>query len=78
VINALAVHAEDRPSSRTPLIVRHLGGAISRVPEAATAYGNRTAMFNLSIDSTWQAPTESERTFSWTREVWTEMRRFPE
>jgi len=77
-IGAMVVHAEDRPSPRTPLIVRHLGGAISRVPEDATAYGNRTAMFNLSIDSTWEDPIQSERNIAWTREVWTKMRRFSE
>jgi len=76
VINALIVNAEDRPSPQTPLVVRHLGGAISRVPEEATAYGNRTATFNLSIDSTWEDPTESERNLAWTRKVWTEMRQF--
>jgi FAD/FMN-containing dehydrogenase len=78
VIHAMVVHAEDRPSPRTPLIVRHLGGAISRVPEDATAYGNRTALFNLSIDSTWENPAESERNITWTRDVWTKMRRFSE
>lgn len=76
VINALIVNAESRPSPQTPLIVRHLGGAISRIAEEATAYGNRTAQFNLSIDSTWEDPTESERNIAWTRKVWTEMRQF--
>src|SRR5215207_2142036 len=75
-IDAMVVHAEDRPSPRTPLVVRHLGGAISRVPEDATAYGNRTALFNLSIDSTWEDQIQSERNIAWTREVWTKMRRF--
>jgi hypothetical protein len=75
-IDAMVVHAEDRPSPRTPLVVRHLGGAISRMPEDATAYGNRTALFNLSIDSTWEDPIQSERNITWTREVWTKMRRF--
>jgi FAD/FMN-containing dehydrogenase len=75
-INAMVVHAGNRPSPRTPLIVRHLGGAISRVPEDATAYGNRNAQFNLSIDSTWEDPIRSERNIAWTREVWTKMRQF--
>ena len=56
--------------------MRHLGGAISRIAEEGTAYGNRTATFSLSIDSTWEDPTESERNIAWTRKVWTEMRRF--
>lgn len=76
VIDAMIINAENRPSPQTTLLVRHLGGAISRIAEEATAYGNRTATFNLSIDSTWEDPTESERNIAWTREVWTEMRRF--
>lgn len=76
VINAMVVHAENRPSPQTPLIVRHLGGAISRVPEEATAYGNRNALFNLSVDSTWEDPAQSERNIAWTRKVWTQMRQF--
>jgi hypothetical protein len=75
-IGAVVANAENRPSPLTPLIVRHLGGAISRVPEDATAYGNRDAQFNLSIDSTWEDPIQSERNIAWTREVWTKMRQF--
>ena len=75
-IGAMVANAKNRPSPLTPLIVRHLGGAISRVPEDATAYGNRVAQFNLSIDSTWEDPIQSERSIAWTREVWTKMRQF--
>lgn len=35
--------AEVRPSANTLLVVRHLGGAIARVSETATAYANRKA-----------------------------------
>jgi len=62
--------------SETGIAGLTLGGAISRVTEDATAYGNRNAQFNLSIDSTWEDPTESERNLAWTREVWTKMRQF--
>jgi FAD/FMN-containing dehydrogenase len=65
-----------RPNPRMLMAIRHLGGAISRVPEEATAYANRTASFNLSIDSIWGDPTESERNIAWTREAWTKMRQF--
>lgn len=78
IIDALVSHAENRPSPQTLLIVRHLGGAISRIGEEATAYGNRDAKFNLSIDSTWEEPAHSEHNIAWTREVWEEMGRFSE
>jgi FAD/FMN-containing dehydrogenase len=44
----------ERPSPQTLMIIRHLGGAISRVPADATAFGDRSAQFLVSIDSTWQ------------------------
>ena len=48
------------------------------MPEEATAYGNRKARFNLSIDSTWEEPDQSERIIAWTRDVWTKLRQFSE
>jgi FAD/FMN-containing dehydrogenase len=65
-----------RPNPRMLMAIRHLGGAIGRIPERATAYANRSAMFNLSLDSIWGDPTESERNIAWTREAWAKMRQF--
>jgi FAD/FMN-containing dehydrogenase len=68
--------AAKRPTPQTLLIVRHLGGAISRVPDEATAYANRAAAFNLSIDATWEHPADDERVIAWTRDSWAKMQRF--
>jgi FAD/FMN-containing dehydrogenase len=54
--------------------LRSLGGAMGRVPESATAYGNRAARYNLSIDATWQDPAQSEHNIAWTRAAWEHMR----
>ena len=74
VVQSIADLARDRPSPRTLLALRGLGGAIGRVPENATAYANRSARFNLSIDSTWQDPTMTQTNVEWTRRVWSELR----
>ncbi|MGA7671594.1 MAG: FAD-binding oxidoreductase [Nitrolancea sp.] len=73
-VQSIADLARDRPSPRTLLALRGLGGAMGRVPENATAYAHRTARFNLSIDSTWQDPTMTQTNVEWTRRVWSEMR----
>jgi FAD/FMN-containing dehydrogenase len=75
-IEATIAHAATRPSPSTLLVFRHLGGAIGRVPENATAYGNRTAAFNLSIDSIWVDARESDRNIAWTRATWSAMEHF--
>jgi FAD/FMN-containing dehydrogenase len=65
-----------RPCSRTLTIIRHLGGAIARVGAAETAFGDRSAEFMLSIDSTWRLPRNDARNIRWTRDFWTAQHRF--
>jgi FAD/FMN-containing dehydrogenase len=59
-----------RPSAETLVIVRHCGGAISRVGAEETAFGDRSSEWMLSIDSTWTDPAEDEANVSYTREFW--------
>jgi FAD/FMN-containing dehydrogenase len=73
-IDAMIAMAATRPSPQTLIVLRHLGGAIGQIPEDATAYGHRRAMFNLSIDATWDDPRDDARMIEWTRQAWQEMR----
>jgi len=43
------------------------GGAASRVPDDATAFGNRRADYDLGILTQWTDPADSERHINWTR-----------
>jgi FAD/FMN-containing dehydrogenase len=74
VVTAIAALGAARPTPQTLIALRGLGGALGRVPEEATAYGNRDALFNLSLDATWQEPADSERNVAWTRQSWARMR----
>jgi FAD/FMN-containing dehydrogenase len=67
---------ERRPNSQILVILRHLGGAISRVDDQATAYGNRGAQYMLSVDGAWTDPQETERNIAWIRAFWDEMQPF--
>jgi FAD/FMN-containing dehydrogenase len=62
--------ANRRPSPDTLMIVRHCGGAISRVGAEETAFGDRSSEWMLSIDSTWHAPTDDEINVAYTREFY--------
>lgn len=74
LIDRIIAYGKTRPSPRTAFVVRHLGGAMGRVPAEATAFGDRSAQFNISIDSMWVDPADDERNISWTRAVWQDLR----
>jgi FAD/FMN-containing dehydrogenase len=59
-----------RPSADTLVIVRHCGGAISRVGAEQTAFGDRSAEWMLSIDSTWDDPADDASNIDYTRAFW--------
>jgi FAD/FMN-containing dehydrogenase len=67
--------SRERPSERTLTIIRHCGGAIARVNAGATAFGDRSSEWMLSIDATWDDPADDERNIGWTRAFWDDARR---
>jgi FAD/FMN-containing dehydrogenase len=67
--------SRERPSERTLTIIRHCGGAIARVNAGATAFGDRSSEWMLSIDATWDDPADDERNIAWTRAFWDDARR---
>jgi hypothetical protein len=72
-IDAAVALAATCPSPQSLMVIRHLGGAIGRVPEEATAYGNRRAEFNVSLDSIWADAADSDQNVAWTRKTWAEL-----
>lgn len=77
VMAAVIDLARNRPSPLTLLALWHIeGGAASRVPADATAFGRRDHPYLLSIDTTWTDAAETERHIAWTREHWADMQRF--
>jgi FAD/FMN-containing dehydrogenase len=52
----------------TQVIVMPAGGAITRVSEDATAFGQRNAKWSLHYLSMWEDPAETDRNIAWTRE----------
>lgn len=74
MIDEVIALAAEKPSPQCLFALRSLGGAMGRVPEEATAYGNRDALFNISIDNTWQDPARTDEMIAWTREAWASLR----
>ena len=46
---------------------------MSRVPEDATPYANRSARYNMSIDAKWSDPAQSGENIDWVRKAWEQL-----
>jgi hypothetical protein len=42
----------------------------------ATAFGDRSGPFDVSVDSIWEDPADDEVKVAWTRDLWRELHRF--
>src|SRR5262249_46909866 len=64
------------PSPRSFFVFQQVGGAISRVPTAATAYANRDAAYDSFPVSTWSDPAADEANIAWAREMYAVLQPF--
>ncbi len=73
---AIAVLVERASAMASPLSsvhIHHLGGAVARVPEQATAFAHRGAAFALNILPAWTNPAESTAHVGWAYALWQAM-----
>lgn len=69
LIDVLVEHTAKVASPRSYTLVFHLGGAIARVPEDATAYPHRSAGHAIIIDGAWLAEEPvTDRETAWVRD----------
>ena len=66
-IRILMNHVERLNSPWTDIKIAHLEGAVSRVPEGATAYGSRNARFGLAIQARWEHASDSTAQIAWAK-----------
>ena len=64
------------PSPRSFFVFQQVGGAIVRVPRAATAYANRGAAYDTFPVSIWTDPAADEANMAWAREMYGALRPF--
>jgi FAD/FMN-containing dehydrogenase len=79
LIDVIAAHAFSCTSPRSYVAMFHLKGAVSRVAEGATAFGNRQASHAITLDAVWR-PGENfgHRDTAWSKEFFTDLGRFRE
>jgi FAD/FMN-containing dehydrogenase len=52
----------------TAFLLEHVHGAVTRVPESATAFPHRTVGFNVLIPSVWLDRADTDENIRWTRD----------
>jgi len=65
--------ANNSPSPESLISIRNLHGAISRVPENATAFGDRSGRFLVSIDTMWKDASADQQNIEWTQNFFNEL-----
>jgi FAD/FMN-containing dehydrogenase len=79
LIDLIVEHAFASSSPRSYVAMFHLQGAVSRVSEGATAFGNRQASHAITLDAVWRPGEDAgERDTAWTREFFASLGRFRE
>jgi hypothetical protein len=77
LIEVIAEHAFSCTSPRSYVALFHLKGAVSRVAEGATAFGNRQASHAITLDGVWQRGEDcGDRDTRWTREFFAALEPF--
>ena len=67
VIEIITRYAAEATSPMTIVPINSWGGAISRVPDDATAFGHRDTKFTIYIFTMWTDPSDSDRHIAWSR-----------
>jgi FAD/FMN-containing dehydrogenase len=75
VIDDIAAHVSERPSEMTYVSVWKFGGAMQRVAADATAFGDRSMPYMLSVDGVWSRAADDSANIAWVRGFWEDMQR---
>jgi FAD/FMN-containing dehydrogenase len=79
LIEVLAGHAFACSSPRSYAALFHLRGAVGRVAEGATAFGNRQASHAITLDAVWRPGEDfGDRDTAWSKQVFSALGRFRE
>jgi hypothetical protein len=68
--------ARNRPSNLSAMTCWHLGGAMGRVAEGATAYGRRDAPYLIAAEASWDGDETTDANIAWSRDAVAALQRF--
>ena len=73
VIGEIIRRLAKRPSEMTYASIWKFGGAVQRIAADATAFGDRSMPFMLSLDAIWSDPADDDANIGWVRDSWRNM-----
>jgi FAD/FMN-containing dehydrogenase len=75
-IDLIVAGNERPPSPNTLSSIWNFGGATAQVDAAATAFGDRSMPWMVSIDSIWDTADQDDANIAWTRSFWERLEPF--
>ena len=69
LIDTLIEAVETLPGPECEIFIAHIGGAMSRVPVAATAYPQRKAHYIMNVHTRWRDAAEDRLCIGWARDL---------
>jgi len=75
VIADIVPQMAERPSEMTFASIWKFGGQVQRVAADATAFGDRSMPYMLSLDAIWSKAADDDANIGWVRTVWQHMQR---
>jgi FAD/FMN-containing dehydrogenase len=67
LIDVIVEHTAAMPSASNSLDLHHMGGAIARVPDDGTAFGDRRSAFCFNVVGAWHDPDADDLNREWVR-----------
>jgi FAD/FMN-containing dehydrogenase len=68
VIDVIADHTRPMSSPASTFDFHHMGGAVARVDDTATAFGDRRSAFCFNVVGLWNDPDQDDTHIAWARE----------
>lgn len=75
-IDMMVAWGDKKPPNLSLTHLNHFGGAVARVPNDATPFAHRDAVFAFSQDGIWSDPVETDASIEWAKGFWQAMRAF--
>jgi FAD/FMN-containing dehydrogenase len=72
-IDTMVAFMEAAPSIAPMAVIDQYGGAVARVPDDATAFGDRDAEYDLIIAAIWAEDDQQEAHIDWAKSFWEAM-----
>ncbi|SFR97705.1 FAD/FMN-containing dehydrogenase [Halomicrobium zhouii] len=77
VVDVVRRYNEEAPSTLSTIDIWSLGGAVSDVPQEATAFWHRDKPFMVNFEANWEDPDDDDENVQWAREGLAELEELP-